>query len=80
MVTRRVHLSFPRERVREPVIYNLGKRFDLVTNIRRASIENDAGWVVLEISGEPDNLERGFDYLGSLGVHVDPVERDVVEG
>lgn len=80
MITKRVHLTFPKERVKEPVIYKLGKEFDLETNIRRAAIEHDSGWIVLEIRGEPENLDAGFDYLTSLGVQVDPIERDIVEG
>lgn len=78
--TRRVHLSFPAEQIKEPVIYRLGKNFDVVTNIRRAAIEEDFGWVVLEITGDAQAIEDGFKYLESLGIQVDPVEGDIVEG
>ena len=63
----------------QPVIYRLGKEFEIVTNIRRADVDRDEGWVLLELTGEPDELERGVAYLEGQGVRVDPVEGDLVE-
>ena len=75
-----MRLVFGRELVTEPVIYRLGHDFEIVTNIRRADVTRDEGWVVLELTGEPDELARGIDWLGSRGVRVEPVEGDVVDG
>ena len=47
MAKRRVRLTFSREKVTEPVIYNAGQRFKVVTNIRRADVTRDVGWVLL---------------------------------
>ena len=74
----RVRLTFPPERIQEPIIYHLVKDFDIVTNIRRADVTSDHGWVVLELEGKEDNLDRGIAWLKSKGVQVDPVERDVI--
>lgn len=74
----RVQLTFPQESVKRPVIYQIGQEFDLVTNIRRANVTATSGWVVLEISGEQEEIERAVEELESLGVRVDPVEGDVV--
>jgi hypothetical protein len=63
----------------EPVIFNLGSTFQLITNIRRADVRDDMGWVILELEGEVDEIERGLDWVTSLGVRVDPVDGDVVE-
>jgi NIL domain-containing protein len=79
MARRRLKLIFGSSLVKEPVIYQLGKQFEIVTNIRRADVTGDHGWVMLEITGEPDELERGVSYLQSRGVEVEPVEGDVVE-
>jgi hypothetical protein len=76
---RRVRLVFGPDMVTEPVIYDLGHRFQIVTNIRRADVTRDQGWVVLELTGEPEELDRGVEYLESRGVRVDPVEGDLVE-
>ena len=79
MARRRLKLIFTSSLVKEPVIYQLGKQFEIVTNIRRADVSGDHGWVMLEITGEPDELERGVKYLESRGVTVEPAEGDLVE-
>ena len=80
MVKRRVMFTFPQEHVREPIIYTLGHQFQVVTNIRRADVSEDKGWVVLELEGDPEEMERGIAWVTSRGVRVDPVIGDVVEG
>ena len=75
----RVKFTFPTDLVQEPVIYLLGKQFDVVTNIRRADVTDDRGWVVLEMEGEEGNIEKGLDWVKERGVRVDPVGGDVVE-
>lgn len=79
MITRRVHLTFPENQVQEPVIYNMGREFNVVTNIRRANVEDSYGWVILELSGDEGALREALAYAEKLGVRVDPIE-DVVEG
>ena len=61
------------------MIYQLGKSFEIVTNIRRADVDRDEGWVLIELTGEPDELERGVAWMTEKGVRVDPVEGDLVE-
>ena len=80
VVHRPVRLTFPETQVKEPVVYRLGVDYRVVTSIRRASIEDHFGWMVLEMSGEPQDLEAAEDYLTSLGIEVDPVVGDIVEG
>src|SRR4030095_8875916 len=74
----RVRLTFPPDFVRKPVVYHLVKDFDLVANIRRADVQRDHGWVVLELEGSEDRLHQGVAWLKQQGVTVDPIERDVV--
>lgn len=80
MAKRRVHLTFPENLVQEPIIYNLGKQFDIVTNIRRANVEDNFGWVILELDGDEQALDRGLAYLEEQGVQVNTIAGDVVEG
>jgi L-aspartate semialdehyde sulfurtransferase ferredoxin len=79
MERRRLKLIFGPSLVKEPVIYQLGRKFEIVTNIRRADVTKDHGWVLLEVSGEPEELERGVQFLESRGVRVEPAEGDLVE-
>ena len=80
MVKRQVMFTFPQELIREPIIYNLGRQFNIITNIRRADISEDKGWVVLEVEGEEKDIEQGIAWVTSKGVRVDPVIGDIVEG
>jgi len=80
MVKRHIMFTFPQELIREPIIYNLGQQFNVITNIRRADVSDDKGWVVLELEGEENNIEQGITWVTSKGVRVDPVIGDVVEG
>ena len=74
MATRRVKLTFPQDLIREPVIFTMAKRFEVMPNIRRAKVTESMGEVVLELEGEEQNLEGGIAYLRERGVTVDAAE------
>jgi len=80
MATKRVKFTFPQELIKEPVIYKLGVDFGIVTNIRRADIRDDMGWVVLELEGASEVVEDGLEWVTSTGVRVDPIAGDIIEG
>lgn len=80
MAKRRVKFTFPPELVSQPIIYQLGHQFNIITNIRRADVAEDRGWVVLELEGEDEEISRGIAWATSKGIRVDPVEGDIVEG
>jgi ABC-type methionine transport system ATPase subunit len=77
MATARVLLTFPPQLIKEPVIYNIGKRYQVVTNIRRADVQQDVGWVILELDGDQDQIDQAIRYAKDLGVRVDPTEGNV---
>ena len=79
MASMRVRLTFPTNLVTEPIIYSVGTKFDIVTNIRRANISKDTGWVVLEITGDDAILQNAVEYLQQTGVSVEPIIGDVLE-
>jgi molybdopterin synthase sulfur carrier subunit len=79
LTKRKVTLFFPPELIKEPVIYNIGQRFRVITNIRSANVSENVGWVTLEIDGEEEEYLRALRYLNEVGVTVKPVERDVIE-
>ena len=80
MASKRVKFTFPQDMIKESVIYQVGQKFKIVTNIRRADVREDMGWVVLELEGEDDEIERGLAWVNAAGVRVDPVSGDVVDG
>ncbi len=80
MAKQRMKFTFAEELIKEPIIWRLGRDFQLVTNIRRADVTDDRGWVVLELEGEMEEIERGVQWVVQQGVRVDPVAGDIVEG
>ena len=53
MASVKVRLTFPEDKIKEPIIYNVGHEFKVITNIRKADVREKKGWVDLEITGEP---------------------------
>ena len=72
MAKRRVMFTFSPEVITEPIIYNLAQQFRLVTNIRRADLAADRGYIVLELDGKDEDIEAGIAWATSKGVRVDP--------
>jgi ABC-type methionine transport system ATPase subunit len=70
----KLHLTFPERLINEPVIHRLGQDFDLVTNIRRANIEEGHAWVILEMEGTEESIARAVRWLADQGVQVDRIE------
>jgi len=63
--------TFNEEVVAEPIIYNLGQQFKMVTNIRRANMTEAGGWIEVELEG--GNIEDGIAWAISMGVRVDEI-------
>ena len=80
MGKQRVKFTFPTKLVTQPIIYDLGRKYSVVTNIRRADVRDDMGWVILELEGETSDIQLGIDWVKGTGVRVDPVAGDMVEG
>jgi ABC-type methionine transport system ATPase subunit len=74
----RVKLFFPDALIREPIVARLVRLYDITPNIRRASIEDDIGWMVLDLDGDPANVEAAVAWLREVGVEVDQLG-DVLE-
>jgi hypothetical protein len=78
-IRERYYLSYPKTLIREPILYQLVKKFDLVFNIRGASVSEDMGLVAVEFEGTNDQIERAIAWLRATGVTVEPIEKNVIE-
>jgi len=78
--TKRLWLTYPRKAIQQPVIYELGHKFEVVTNIRQASVTEEVGIVSLELEGERPEIKKAIKWLENLGIKVEPVEINVIEG
>lgn len=76
---RRIKLTFPPNLIKEPVIFTMAKKFDIMPNIRRARVTETVGEMVLELEGSEENLNTGVKFLKDQGIVVEPAEGDIVE-
>ena len=79
MTNVRVKLTFPEHLIRQPIIGRMVREFDVMPNIRRANVEEHVGWMVCEVGGDDDAVERALSWLEAVGVQVDRLD-DVLEG
>ena len=79
MPKKMVHLVFPQELIKEPAIYTMAKKYEVIPNIRRAKITETVGEVTLELEGASENLDKAIKYLEKINIKVEPVVGDIVE-
>ena len=79
MVKRRLLFTYPPHLIKEPIIYTLGQQFNIVTNINLAEINEDRGWVILELEGNKEDIEEGIAWATSRGMRVEPASEDLGE-
>jgi len=78
--TQRLWLMFPTKLITRPIIWELGKDFNVVTNIRQASVTDEIGIVSLSLEGEREDIKKAIAWLEKQGVKVEPVEINTIEG
>ena len=79
MTSLRFHIRFPENKIKEPIIYQIGHEFKVVTNVRRADVRETTRWMDLELTGDTEEIERAIDGIRTKGCVVDPIELNVVE-
>ncbi len=80
MTTARWHLAYSEDLVAEPILWELATSHGLVTNVRRANVEDTIGWVIVEVRGTDEQLASGRAWLEARGVVVSDLGGDVVAG
>ena len=75
----RLWLMYPPKLITNPVIWELARKFPVVTNVRQASVTDEIGVVCLELSGRRPDLKEAIRWLEKLGIKVEPVEIGVIE-
>ncbi len=79
MAKKLVKLTFPQQLIKQPLTFEMAKKYDLMPNIRRAKVTDKIGELVLELEGKEQDLIKGVDFLKKSGVIVEPVVGDIVE-
>ncbi|MFC2068843.1 NIL domain-containing protein [Chloroflexota bacterium] len=78
-ISKRIVLRFPRRLVDKPIIYRLIKDYDLEFNILKALVTpEEEGLLVLELSGQQSDYDKGIRYLNKAGVRIQSLSKDVI--
>ena len=71
MAKKIICLTFPEKLIQEPIIYQLGHKFEVVTNIFRAAVGEKDGWIIIGLDGEEDEILSSMAFLRNLGIRVE---------
>lgn len=78
VVSKRIVLHFPRRLVDRPIVSRLVRDFNLDFNILKASVTPEAeGLLVIEMSGEQEDYDKGIEYLIQTGVKIQSLSQNV---
>ena len=70
---------YPPKLITTPVVWELGNKLKVVTNVRQASVTDEIGVVCLELEGQRADIKTAIKWLERMGIKVEPVEINVIE-
>lgn len=76
---RRVKLTYPQDKIQEPLLFKMAKKYNIMPNIRRARVTDEIGEIILELDGKGEDLDKGISFLKKQGVEIELIEGDVIE-
>jgi hypothetical protein len=79
-VQQRLWLMYPPKLIKKPFIYDVGRKFKVITNIRQATVTDEIGIACVELDGTRAEVDRAIVWLEKNGVKVEPVEIGVIAG
>jgi ABC-type methionine transport system ATPase subunit len=72
-----LNLTAGRDQVQEAILWKLSREFNVKVNIKKANIDEDFGYALLELSGPVEEIQRATAWLMTTGVHVEATQRAV---
>ena len=63
--------TVPQDLIKEPLLFTLGKEFDVIPNIKGASVTDSVAILTLEIEGEEERVDAAETFLRKRGVQVE---------
>src|SRR5687767_3956317 len=75
----RLWLMYPPKLITTPVVWQLSRKFKVITNVRQASVTDEIGIVCLELEGQRADIKIAIKWLERKGIKVEPVEINVIE-
>ncbi len=77
MTTVDVNVTASRDHVKEPWIWRLSREFNVKVNIKKANVDEDYGWIQLELEGPVEEIQRATAWLMTTGMHIEALQRAV---
>ncbi len=71
IIEKKIRLTFPKEQLNQPLIYQLIRKYDLLTNILKAHLDEESGWLVVLVRGEGNQVQQGLDWMAEQGIKIE---------
>jgi ABC-type methionine transport system ATPase subunit len=76
----RLNLTFPVDKVDQPLLSQAIKKFGIIADIRRAQIEPETGgYIMMEVTGTDQQIDESIAFFKSYGVGVGFIGSDEVQ-
>jgi ABC-type methionine transport system ATPase subunit len=79
VMKKHIKLIFPQHLIKEPVIFTMARKYDVMPNIRQAKVTETRGEMILVLEGGEENLEKGLRSLKDQGIAVELLDGDIIE-
>ena len=66
-----------KDQAAQPLLWKLGRDFNVSVNILRANIDQDVAWAQVEITGPVEDVQRATAWLMTTGAHIEASRRAV---
>ena len=78
VVTKKLMLWFPKCECEKPIVCELVREYNLTVNLFRAKVTpEEEGYLVLDVTGTEEDIERALDYVRTFNVTINYSGRGV---
>lgn len=70
-----INLTAGKDQAAQPWIWQLCRNFNVKVNILKANIDEDFGWMQIELDGPVEDIQRATAWLMTTGMHVEAQKR-----
>ncbi len=72
-----INITAGRDQVNEPWLWQIARNFNVRVNIKKANVDDDYGWMLVELEGPIEDIQRATAWLMTTGMHVEAQQRAV---